>query len=114
MYSESWDGDDHLVLVDKETDVVLLDAAAEADGDTGQAVLFIFLHQVLDFGHVALAVGALGAEVVDQQGAVREMAKEDARIADAGQGLGKVHFHGLVGGAILHELDVGHLGLFQG
>lgn len=80
-------GDDYLVLVNEQANVVLLDAATKADGNTGKAVLFVFLHQVLDFGHVALAVGALGAEIVNQQGAVGEVAKENARIADANQRL---------------------------
>ena len=87
-----------------------LDAAAETDGNAGEARGFIFLHQVLDFGEVPLAVGALGAEVVDEQRTVAEMAEQNAPIVDAHQGLGKVHLHGGVGGGILHELDVCHLG----
>lgn len=100
---------DGMELVDEQTDVVLLDSAAEADGDTCQAVLFVFLHQVLDFGEVALAVRALGAEVVDEERLVAEMAEENAWIADAREGFGKVHLHGLVRRRILHELDVRHL-----
>ena len=102
-------GDYHVELVDEHADVVLLDPAAKTDGDAGEPVLFVFLHQVLDFGHVALAVRALGAEVVDEQRPLAEVAEQDARVANSRERHGKVHLHGLVGGGILHELDVGHL-----
>ena len=90
--------DDRMELVDEQANVVFLDAAAEPDGDAGETFAFIFLHQVLDDGEVVLAVRALGAEVIDEQRAVAEVAEKDARIADARERLGKVHLHGLVRG----------------
>ena len=104
---EDWN--DCMELIDEQANVVFLDSAAEPDGDTGEAVAFIFLHQVLDDGEVVLAVRALGAEVVDEQRTVAEVAEKDARIADARERLGKVHLHGLVRGRILHQLDIRHL-----
>ena len=105
------DRNDRMELVDEQADVVFLDSAAKPDGDTGESVALIFLHQVLDDGEVVLAVRALGAEVVDEKGTVAEMAEEDAGIADTRERFRKVHLHGLVRGRILHQLDVGHLGL---
>lgn len=99
----------HMELIDEHTNVVLFDAAAETDGYARESVLLVFLHKVLDFGHVALAVRALGAKIVDEQRAFAKMAKENSRVADARKRNGKVHLHGLVGGRVLHKLDVGHL-----
>ena len=98
--------DDRMVLVDEQTDVVLLDAAVQADGDACESLRFVFLDQVLNFGEVLLAVRALGAEIVNEQRAVAEMAEQNARIADAGKVLGKVHDHRLVSRRIHHQLDV--------
>lgn len=103
------DRDDRMELVDEQSDVVFLDSAAETDGDAGEAVAFIFLHQVLDDGEVVLAVRALGAEVVDEERLVAEVAEENAWIADARERFREVHLHGLVRGRILHQLDVCHL-----
>ena len=100
---------DRMVLVDEQTDVVLLDAAVQADGDARESLGFIFLDEVLNFGEMLLAVRALRAEIVDEQRAVAEMAKQNSRIADAGKVLGKVHFHRLIGGRIHHQLDIGDL-----
>ena len=94
--------DDRVVLVDEQADVVLLDAAVQANCDTRETLGFIFLDEVLNFGEVLLAVRALGAEVVDEQRSVCEMAEHDSRIADARKVLGKVHFHGLFGLGIHH------------
>ncbi len=91
-----------VVLVDEKADVVLLDAAVQADGDTRKPLGFIFLDEVLNFGEVLLAMRALGAEIVDEKRAVSEMAEHDPRIADARKVLGKVHFHGLFGLGIHH------------
>ena len=91
-----------VVLVYKKTNVVLLDAAVQANGNTRESLGFIFLDEVLNFGEVFLAVRALGAEIVDEQRTVCEMAEHDSRIADARKMLGKVHFHGLFGLGILH------------
>ena len=74
---------DDLELVDEHADVVLLDVAADGDGDARDSGGFIFLHDALHFGEVLLAVRALGAEVVDEQRTVAEMAEKDSRIADA-------------------------------
>ena len=93
---------DGVVLVDEDADVVLLDAAVQTDGNTRKSLGFIFLDEVLNFGEVFLAVRALGAEIVDEQRAVSEMAEHDTRIADARKVLGKVHFHGLFGLGIHH------------
>ena len=92
------DRDDRMELIDEQANVVFLDPAAEPDGDAGETFAFIFLHQVLDDGKVVLAVRALGAEVIDKQRTVAEVAEKDARIADARERLGKVHLHGLVRG----------------
>ena len=73
---------DDLELVDEHADVVFLDASANCDGDTGSPRFFILLHDSLDFGEVLLAVGALGAEVVDEQRALGKVAKENSRVAD--------------------------------
>ena len=93
---------DCVVLIDEETDVVLLDAAVQADCNTRETLSFIFLDEVLNFGEVLLAVRALRAEIVDEQGAACEMAEHDTRIADARKVLGKVHLHGLFGLGIHH------------
>ena len=50
-----------VVLVDKQADIVLLDAAVQADGNARKTLGFIFLDEVLDFGEVLLAVRALRA-----------------------------------------------------
>ena len=72
-----------VVLVDKQADVVLLDAAIQADGNAGESLGFIFLDEVLDLGEVLLAVRALRAEIIDEQRSVAEMREQNARIADA-------------------------------
>lgn len=64
-----------VVLVDKQTDIVLLDAAVQADCNTRKTLGFIFLDEVLDLGEVLLAVWTLRAEIIDEQRAVAEMAK---------------------------------------
>ena len=97
-------------LVDKQANVIFLDAAAETDGNAGEALGLIFLDQVLDFGNVALAVRALGAKIVDQKRLVCELAEQNSRIANARKWLRKIHLHGLVSGGILHQLHIGHLG----
>ena len=51
-----------VVLVDEQTDVVLLDAAVQADGNARKTLGFIFLDEVLDLGEVFLTVRALGAK----------------------------------------------------
>ena len=66
--------DDRMVLVDEQTDVVLLDTAVQANGNACESLGFVFLDQVLNFGEVLLAVRALGAEIVNEQRAVAEMA----------------------------------------
>ena len=75
--------DDRVVLIDEKADVVLLDAAVQANCDTRETLGFIFLDEVLNFGEVLLAVRALGAEIVDEQRSACEMAEHDSRIADA-------------------------------
>ena len=74
-------------LVDEQTDVVFLDAAPKAYGYAGKAGGFVQLNQILNAGNMTLAVGALGAEVVYEQGALAEMAEQDARVANARQWL---------------------------
>ena len=75
--------DDSVVLVNEQADVVLLDSAVQPDGDTRESLGFVFLDEILDLGEMLLAVRALGAEVVDEQRTVAEMAEKDSRIADA-------------------------------
>ncbi len=75
--------DNNSILVYKQADIVFLDASAKTDGDSGETVFFIFLHQVLNFRHVSLAMGTLGAEIVNQQGTVGKMTKENAWIANS-------------------------------
>ena len=96
---------DDLELVDEHADVVLLDVAADGDGDARDSGGFIFLHDSLHFGEVLLAVRALGAEVVDDQGTLGKVAEQDARIAHASEREAEVHLHGGASG-ILHERDV--------
>lgn len=74
---------DDLVLVDEHADVVLLDVPADSDGDARDIGGFIFLHHVLHVGEMLLAVRALGAEVVDEEVALGEVAEQDARVAHA-------------------------------
>jgi len=93
---------DSVILVDEQTDVVLLDAAVQADGNARESLGFIFLDEVLDFGEVLLAVRALRAEIVDEQRTVAEMGEDNARIADAREVCRKVHLHGLLGLGIHH------------
>ena len=95
-------GNNGVVLVDEKADVVFLDAAVQADGDARKSLGFIFLDEVLNFGEVLLTMWALGAEIVDEQRAVCEMAEHDSRIAYTRKVLGKVHFHGLFGLGIHH------------
>ena len=99
---------DHLELVYKHADIVLLDVATDSDGDTCDTGRLIFLHDGLHFGHVLLAVRALGAEVVDHQRSLGKVAKQNSRVAYAGEREAKVHLDcGPCG--ILHEGDVRHL-----
>ena len=104
---EYWD--DRMVLVDEQTDVVLLDAAVQADGYACETLGFILLDEVLNFGEMLLAMRAFRAEIVNEQRSVAEMAEQNSRIADAGKVLGKVHFHRLIRSCIHHQLDVGDL-----
>ena len=93
---------DRVVLVNEQADVVLLDAAVQADGDTRESLGFVFLDKILNFGEVLLAVRTLGAEVVDEQRTVAEMAEKDSWITDARKVLRKVHDHGLICCRIFH------------
>ena len=95
-------------LVDKQADVVFLDATAKTDGNACKTFGFVFLDEILNFRNVTLAVRALGAKVVDQERLVGEMAEQDSWIADARKRLRKVHFHGLACGGILHKLNICH------
>ena len=74
--------DDGVVLVDEQADIVLLDTAIQADGNARKSFGFVFPDKVLDFREVLLAMWALGAEVVNEQWAVAEVAEQNAWIAD--------------------------------
>ena len=100
---------DCVVLVDEETDVVFLDAAVQADGNPREPFGFIFPDEVLNFGEMLLAMRALGAEIVNEQWTIAELTEHDSRIADSRKVFGKVHFHGLFGLGIHHQLDIGNL-----
>ncbi len=75
-------GDGCVILVDEHADVIFLDATVQTDSDAREPLGFIFLDEVLDFGEVLLTVRALGAEIVNEQRSVAEMAEQNARIAD--------------------------------
>ena len=99
---------DDLELVDEHADVVLLDVAADGDGDSRDACGFVFLHDALHFGEVLLTVRALGTEVVDNQGPLGEVAEQDAWVANAREREAEIHLHGGACG-ILHERDIRRL-----
>ena len=99
---------DHLELVDEHANVVFLDVPADCDGDTRDSGRLVFLHDGLHFGHVLLAVRALGTEVVYHQRALGKVTKENARVAHSGERQAEIHLDGGPRG-ILHEGHVCHL-----
>ena len=101
-------GNRYVELVDKQADVVFLDATAKTDGNASKSLGFVFLDEILNFRNVTLAVRAFGTKVVYQERLVGEMAEQNSRVADSRQRLRKVHFHGLACGGILHQLNVCH------